>query len=142
MPPGHPYAWSVLDEAVRLARLHESRQESLARSEKLSRARWEVLRAVGEGRTVPHIARQLGIARQSVQRVADLLAESGLIRFDSNPAHRRSAIVRTTEEGSRLRDRLDRKTHGWEQAVEELVESEDLETALVVLRAMGSALER
>jgi hypothetical protein len=31
---------------------------------------------------------------------------------------------------------------GWELTVEELVEAEDLETALVVLRAIRSGLER
>jgi DNA-binding MarR family transcriptional regulator len=139
---GHSQVRRVLDEVARLARQHESQREALARSERASRARWEVLLAVGEGRTVPQIARQMGVARQSVQRVADGLAESGLVRFDSNPGHRRSPIVRATEEGSRLLDRLGRRARGWEQSVEDLVEPEDLETALVVLRAIRSALDR
>jgi DNA-binding MarR family transcriptional regulator len=98
--------------------------------------------AIGSGRTVPHIARRMGMARQSVQRIADLLAEARLARFEPNPDHRRSPLLRTTEEGSRLRDRLERQIRGWEQTVEELVEPEDLETALVVLRAIRSGLER
>lgn len=114
----------------------------LAGSEKLSRARWDVLRAVGDGRTVPQIAREMGTARQSVQRVADLLAETGLVRFDPNPGHRKSPILRATEEGSRLRERLDGRAHGWEQSVADLVAPQDLDTALVVLRAVASALER
>jgi DNA-binding MarR family transcriptional regulator len=132
----------LLDQAVRLARLHEHRKEVLAGSEKLSRARWDVLRAVGDGRTVPQIAREMGTARQSVQRVADLLAETGLVRFDPNPGHRKSPILRATEEGSRLRERLDGRAHGWEQSVADLVAPQDLDTALVVLRAVASALER
>jgi DNA-binding MarR family transcriptional regulator len=84
----------------------------------------------------------MGMARQSVQRIADLLAEARLVRFEPNPDHRRSPLLRTTEEGSRLRERLERQLRGWEQTVEELVEAEDLETALVVLRAIRSGLER
>jgi DNA-binding MarR family transcriptional regulator len=84
----------------------------------------------------------MGMARQSVQRIADLLAEARLVRFEANPDHRRSPLLRTTEEGSRLRERLERQLRGWEQTVEELVEAEDLETALVVLRAIRSGLER
>jgi len=140
MPDHRPQR--VLEEALSLARLYQSRREAIARLEKQSRARWEVLMAIGSGRTVPQIARRMGMARQSVQRIADLLAEARLVRFEPNPDHRRSPLLRTTEEGSRLRERLERQLRGWEQTVEELVEAEDLETALVVLRAIRSGLER
>ncbi|HJS72980.1 MAG TPA: MarR family transcriptional regulator [Vicinamibacteria bacterium] len=132
----------VFQEALSLARFYESRIDEVARSEKQSRARGEVLREVGAGRTVPQIARRMGMARQSVQRVADLLAESRLVRFEPNPDHRRSPILRATDEGVRVRDRLDRKLRGWEEGALELVDSDDLETALVVLRAIRSGLER
>jgi len=139
--PDYP-SQRILDEALSLARLYQSRREEVARFEKQSRARWEVLMAIGSGRTVPQIARRMGMARQSVQRIADLLAEARLVRFEANPDHRRSPILRPTEEGSRLRERLERQLRGWEQTVEELVEAEDLETALMVLRAIRSGLER
>jgi DNA-binding MarR family transcriptional regulator len=84
----------------------------------------------------------MGLTRQSVQRIADLLAEARLVRFEPNPDHQRSPILKTTEEGSRVRERLERQLRGWELTVEELVEPEDLETALVVLRAIRSGLER
>jgi DNA-binding MarR family transcriptional regulator len=88
------------------------------------------------------MARRMGMARQSVQRVADLLAEARLVRFEPNPDHRRSPIVRTTEEGARIRDRLERQMRAWEETAEELVDPEDLETALAVLRAIRSGIER
>lgn len=51
-----------------------------------TQARWQVIGAVGEtARTVPQIARRMGMSRQGVQRVADLLARDGLISFDQNP---------------------------------------------------------
>ena len=84
----------------------------------------------------------MGMARQSVQRVADLLAETRLVRFEPNPDHHRSPILRATDEGSRLAERLERVFRGWEQTVEDLVEPEDLETALVVLKAIRTGLER
>jgi len=132
----------VLEEVILLARSHGRRREAIASSAKQSRARWEVLTAIGNGRTVPQVARQMGTSRQSVQRVVDLLAEERLVRFEPNPEHQRSPMVRATEEGQRLRDRMERTMRGWEQGVEDLVEPEDLETALVVLRAIRSALER
>jgi DNA-binding MarR family transcriptional regulator len=132
----------ILEEALGLAALYRLRREQLSRGEKQSRARWGVLAALGSGRTVPSIARHLRLSRQSVQRIADLLAEARLARFEPNPDHRRSPILRATEEGARVRERLERQFRGWEETVEELVEPEDLETALVVLRAIRSGLER
>ena len=131
----------VLQEATSLSRFYELRREAVARLEKQSRARWEVLLALGTGHTVPQIARRMGMARQSVQRIVDLLAEARLVRFEANPDHRRSPILRPTEEGVRVRDRLERQLRGWSEKVEELVDSEELETALVVLRAIRSGLE-
>src|SRR3989304_7348128 len=128
----------VLDQPLSLPRLYQSRREEVARFEKQSRARWEVLIAVGSGRTVPQIARRMGMARQSVQRIADLLAEARLVRFEANPDHRRSPILRPPAEGARLRERLERQIRGWEQTVEELVGAEEIQTAIMVLRGLCS----
>lgn len=133
---------ALLEEALSVAKFYQRRREELSRSEKQSRARWEVLVAAGAGRTVPQMARVMGTTRQSVQRIADLLAEAGLIRFDPNPDHGRSPMVRVSEEGARIRERLERMFRGWEETVEELIDPEDLETALAVLRAIRSGLER
>jgi DNA-binding MarR family transcriptional regulator len=132
----------LLEEVIGLAGAYRKRREQISRREKHSRARWDVLAAVGPGRTVPSIARQIGLSRQSVQRIADLLAEARLARFEANPDHRRSPLLRPTDEGLRLRERLERQLHGWELTVEELVDAEDLDTALGVLQAIRSGLER
>jgi len=131
----------LLQEAISLSRIYELRREGVAKLEKQSRARWEVLLAIGTGHTVPQVARRMGMARQSVQRIVDLLAEARLVRFEANPDHRRSPILRPTDEGVRVRDRMERQLRGWSEKVEELVDSEELETALVVLRAIRSGLE-
>jgi DNA-binding MarR family transcriptional regulator len=132
----------VVQEALFLTRLYQRRREEIARGENQSCARWDVLAAVGAGRTVSQIARHLGAARQNVQRVADILAEARLVRFEPNPNHRRSPRLQVTEEGLALRERLERKLRGFEQTVEDHVEPEDHETALVVLRAIRAGLER
>ncbi|MFF1557849.1 MarR family winged helix-turn-helix transcriptional regulator [Streptomyces sp. NPDC058279] len=74
--------------------------EDLARPAGLTAARWQVLGAVlREPLPVAGIARVMGITRQSVQRVADLLATNGLAEYVPNPAHRRAKLLRPTEEG-------------------------------------------
>ncbi len=48
---------------------------------------------------VAGIARAMGITRQSVQRIADLLVERGLAEYAENPAHRRAKLLRATAAG-------------------------------------------
>lgn len=74
--------------------------DELARPGGLTAAWWQVLGAVlREPLPVAGIARAMGITRQSVQRVADLLVRRGLAEYAPNPAHRRAKLLRPTEEG-------------------------------------------
>ncbi|MGW1052437.1 MarR family winged helix-turn-helix transcriptional regulator [Streptomyces sp. NPDC002586] len=74
--------------------------EELARPAGLTAAWWQVLGAVLPGPlSVAGIARVMGITRQSVQRVADLLVGRGLAEYRPNPAHRRAKLLAPTEEG-------------------------------------------
>jgi len=74
--------------------------EELAKPAGLTAAWWQVLGAVlGEPLPVSGIARVMGITRQSVQRIADLLVEKGLAEYLPNPAHRRAKLLSPTNEG-------------------------------------------
>jgi DNA-binding MarR family transcriptional regulator len=54
-------------------------------------------------KTVPAIARARGHSRQSVQVLVNRLAGLGWVELTSNPAHKRSALVRLTLRGEGLR---------------------------------------
>jgi DNA-binding MarR family transcriptional regulator len=56
---------------------------------------------------VAGIARVMGITRQSVKRIADLLVADGLAEFLPNPSHRRSKLLRPTDEGYAAVHRID-----------------------------------
>ena len=74
--------------------------DELAKPAGLTAAWWQVLGAVlREPLPVAGIARTMGITRQSVQRVADLLVRRGLAEYVPNPAHRRAKLLRPTDEG-------------------------------------------
>ena len=74
--------------------------ESLARPVGLTAAWWQVLGAVlDEPLSVAQIARKIGVTRQSVQRVADILASDELAEYRPNPAHRRAKLLHPTEQG-------------------------------------------
>src|SRR3954447_26347322 len=73
----------------------------------LTSARWQVMGAVAQARgglPVAGIARNMGLVRQSVQRIADELAAEGILRFAPNPHHRRARLVQFTEQGTALFD--------------------------------------
>ncbi|MGW9434651.1 MarR family winged helix-turn-helix transcriptional regulator [Streptomyces sp. NPDC055607] len=74
--------------------------EKLAEPAGLTAAWWQVLGAVlPEPLPVAGIARVMGITRQSVQRVADLLVREGLASYEPNPAHRRAKLLAPTDAG-------------------------------------------
>jgi DNA-binding MarR family transcriptional regulator len=79
-----------------------------------SSARWQVLGAIADGpQTVPDIARDMGLARQSVQRTADLLDAEGLVEYRDNPAHRRSKLVAMRPRGRRVYAAISAEQADW-----------------------------
>ncbi|MFJ5047093.1 MarR family winged helix-turn-helix transcriptional regulator [Streptomyces sp. NPDC088719] len=81
--------------------------DELARPGGLTAAWWQVLGAVTrESLPVAGIARAMGITRQSVQRIADLLVGRGLAEYAENPAHRRAKLLRATEAGREAVSRI------------------------------------
>ncbi|MFE3327983.1 MarR family winged helix-turn-helix transcriptional regulator [Streptomyces sp. NPDC059176] len=81
--------------------------EELARPAGLTAAWWQVLGAVlRDPLPVAGIARTMGITRQSVQRIADLLVGKGLAEYAPNPAHRRAKLLRPTDEGRAAVERI------------------------------------
>ncbi|MFG3119362.1 MarR family winged helix-turn-helix transcriptional regulator [Streptomyces sp. NPDC048197] len=53
-------------------------------------------------RTVPQLARTMGLDRQPVQRWVNHAAELGLVVTAPNPAHRRSPLIELTTEGTEV----------------------------------------
>jgi DNA-binding MarR family transcriptional regulator len=103
--------------------------EDMTRPVGLTPAWWQVLGAtLDEALPVAEVARRvgLGLARQSVQRVADLLVERGWARFTDNPAHRRAKLLEPTDAGREAVGRLTEAQHAWADAVGAEVGEEEL----------------
>jgi DNA-binding MarR family transcriptional regulator len=74
--------------------------EAIARTVGQTQARWQVMSAASaDPRTVPQIARRLGVSRQNVQRIADLLVAEGTATFEANPDHTNSPFLVLTKYG-------------------------------------------
>jgi DNA-binding MarR family transcriptional regulator len=116
--------------------------EELARPAGLTAAWWQVLGAVlHEPLPVAGIAREMGITRQSVQRIADLLVERGLAEYRPNPAHRRAKLLQPTAEGYRAVERIGPDHAAFAKRLVDEVGADELERAVDVLRRMSRALE-
>jgi DNA-binding MarR family transcriptional regulator len=59
--------------------------------------------------TVPQVAREFGVTRQSVQVLVDAGAARGLLALTENPHHRRSRLVAVTAHGERTFSDLHRR---------------------------------
>lgn len=100
-------------------------------------AQWGVLSAFAQGRearTVAETARRMGLARQSVQRVADVLAGAGLINYLPNPDDRRAKLVEVTATGRKLLSRLAARQRAWATEIIGEHSEKELTAALRLVR--------
>jgi DNA-binding MarR family transcriptional regulator len=103
------------------------------------RAILEVLNAAGES-TVPQIGRSLLLPRQVVQRLADAVHDRGLIEYVPNPAHRRSRLLRLSETGRQLFDRILAEETKLLAPVAETLDPRDIEACARVMTALSAAM--
>jgi DNA-binding MarR family transcriptional regulator len=108
----------------------------------LTAARWKVLGAVlYEKRSVAEIGRVMGLARQSVQRLADILVAEGLARYEDNPAHRSAKLLVPTPEGRARIARLSGRQSHWANGVSAGLDASSLAAARNVLKTLIERVE-
>ncbi len=117
--------------------------EELARPSGLTAAWWQVLGAVlGEPLPVSGIARAMGITRQSVQRIADLLVAKGLAEYRPNPAHRRAKLLAPTDEGRAAISRIDPGHAAFADLLAKEFGEAELADAVLVLERLSEVLDQ
>jgi DNA-binding MarR family transcriptional regulator len=122
-------------------RLQEAAQDLAAEGD-LTAAWWQVLGGVlDEPRSVADVARRMGLTRQGVQRIADLLVARGLAEYRPNPAHRRAKLLACTEAGYWAVRRISLAQHPWAARIGEAVGAAELRAALGTLRRLVEVLE-
>ncbi len=117
--------------------------DRLTRGLDLSSARWQVLGAValaGAPQPVAHIARDMGLARQSVHRVVAELEQEGFVRLEPNPRHQRASLVTLTAKGGRAYAAASARQVPWANELARGSALRDLEAAVKVLRGIGASL--
>ncbi len=110
----------------------------------LTAAWWQVLGALGYAQSplpVAHIARNMGLTRQSVQRVTDLLVERGFVRLEPNPHHLRAKLVVLTIAGRAALKQAETAVLSLDEYILTRVGAQRLAAAMDVLRDLNSALD-
>lgn len=115
--------------------------EHISRPQGLTPSWWQVLGGVlDQPRSVADIAREMGMARQSVQRTADLLVDKGLAEYLPNPAHARAKLVRPSEAGWAAIRGMGAAQHAFTNRVAAQFTDAELRTTAEVMRRLGMAL--
>ncbi len=116
--------------------------DRLIRDLGLSSARWQVLGAIEDSPLpVAQIARNMGLTRQAVQRVANDLADVGLVTFAANPDHRRAKLVKLTASGRKTLEEVWRRQIDWSNRLSAGLDAAELDKALTTARALRQRLE-
>jgi DNA-binding MarR family transcriptional regulator len=110
----------------------------------LTSARWQVLGAISFSPVplpVAHIARNMGLTRQAVQRVVDDMREDGLLRLEPNPHHRRASLVAMTPAGETAYRQASERQGIWAADLASGLSYEAIEAAGTLLRELQRRLD-
>lgn len=127
-------------EIFRLNGLLLAEGDRIAGNYGLSSARWKVLGAVaiqGHPMTVAQIGRHMGQARQSVQRIANDMAERGYFTWVDNRSDKRAMLLKLTAKGRRVYKQLESEQSPWANDAANELSHEELNSALNVMRRLS-----
>ena len=138
----------LMRECFRLNRSLLDVSQRLTEGTPLTGAQWGVLTAIAPGHgnegpgTVAETARRMGLARQSVQRVTDVLEANGLVEYLPNPDDRRAKSVAVTPEGRKWLAELEQRQLAW---VSDLVgehSGSEIDAALRLIKDVREGISR
>jgi len=143
--PRSPVGEAFNDVLVLVLRLHGSftaAGEALAKPARQTLARWVVLDQCRDApATISDIARRLRLARQSVQRIGDVLVAEGLCGYRANPHHQRAKLLELTPAGRSALYTIDTRQHAWSDRLGNAIGETKLRRTAAALREITNAVE-
>jgi len=133
----------LLIEVARLNDRINAASDALVEDLGMTSARWQVMGTIATAPgpcTVSDLARRMGLARQSVQRVVNDLADRGLVGLIRNPGHARAPHVRLSPNGELAFVEANERRQPWAEGLARDLDEAALHTALQVLKALNRAL--
>jgi DNA-binding MarR family transcriptional regulator len=111
----------------------------------LTSARWQVLGAIALSPVplpVAHIARNMGLTRQSVQRLMNEMEHDGFVRFAPNPHHQRAKLALLTAKGKLAFDSAMKRQGPWARDLAKGLSAKEIEAATRSLRSIRQRLDQ
>jgi DNA-binding MarR family transcriptional regulator len=116
--------------------------DAMTRDVELTGSRWQVLATLmARPLTVPQIARRLGVQRQSVQQIVEVLLRHQFVQLADNPDHARSRLVALTEQGARAARRMRARELEWTERCAAGLSDVELEAATHTLQQLTAQVE-
>ena len=140
-----PIFTDIVLEVFKLGGLFVSEGDQMGAEYGITSARWKVLGALslaGEPQTASQIARNMGLTRQAVQRLIDVMHEDELLLFHDNPEHKRAKLIRLSERGEVIYAHLYDKQLAWAVDGSTDISEAELETTLSVLKRIAHTIDR
>ena len=132
----------IVADVYELAGRFRDAGDAIASTVGQTQARWQVMSAASaEPLSVPRIARVLGVTRQNVQRIADLLVEEGSAQYQDNPDHRASPHLILTKRGRAALEQLTKAAGGYHARLARKLSSSDVLSLQRGLRRLLEALD-
>jgi len=138
-PPSPDSITELILEVFRLNGRLLQAGDALVADIALTSARWQVMGAIALSPVplpVAHVARNMGLSRQSVQRLANDMEKDGLLMFAPNPHHERAKLVLLTPHGAEaFREAMARQSP-WAAKLASGIEAKDLDAARSLLHEL------
>ena len=109
----------------------------------LTSARWQVLGAMAASSVaipVAHIARNMGLSRQAVQRLVNEMEADGLVSFALNPHHERAKLVVMTNRGKWVLRAAMERQGPWAKELAKRLRPDEIQATVRVLRMLRERL--
>jgi len=110
----------------------------------LTGARWQVLGAIAQAQvpeTVSCLARNMGLTRQSVQRIVNEMVAEDMLELSDNPHHKRAKLVTMTRKGEKAFQSALELQGPWVKGLSAGISKKRLVDAIDVLQTIGKRLE-
>jgi DNA-binding MarR family transcriptional regulator len=140
-PAGDAFT-AVVIHILRIDGLLHLAGDAITRPVKQSSARWQVMGVIdNDPRTVAEISRVLGMARQSIQRIADVLVDEGIAIYRDNPAHQRAKLLALTSSGEKALQVIQEAQRVWANRLGGLLGEKSLKQMNTFLQRVSRVLE-
>ena len=109
----------------------------------LTSARWQMIGCIAAAdrpRTVASLARELGVSRQAVQRIANDMSREKITAFCTNPKHKRAQLVVLTDRGQKLFEQALMLQRPWAARLATNLSKEQIQTSCEAMDALIDSL--